>query len=64
MAATLEPPDPEKRAFERDRTVIVDAAAAVATTAIDVGEVWERVRALWGASPPVPFTEEEREAQR
>ena len=67
MAAALEPPDPDKRAFERDRTIVVDATSAAADAvdgAINVDEVWERVLSLWGTPPPVPATEEEREAQR
>lgn len=69
MAAALEPPDPEKRPFERDRTAVFDAAFSDFTdkatdAAAAAAAAWERVRALWGAPPPMPVTEEERAAQR
>ena len=64
MAAALEAPTPpeRQRPFERGRTAVVgpagdDVAAAAAAA-------WEQVYALWGSPPPMPDTEEEREAQR
>lgn len=69
MAAALEPPDPEKRPFERNRTAVVDATFSdfpdeAVDAAAAAAAAWERVRALWGAPPPMPATEEERAAQR
>ena len=35
MAAALEPPDPDKRPFERNRTAVVDAAAMTTSGVVE-----------------------------